>query len=176
MGVRTSPWQSALESHDKSMEARLLDGSSLCEAGSEWPGTVELSVSSSPSDGDDTGIKVVSISWARGGAAKMTLGTNVTSAAVGGTARVAGVARRTLGANVTTVAVGGTAIMAGVAAGVFLLRVLAAMGESVVGAASWCSSSSEKFMMQGILGAGAKGRAVLQMGSLISAMTRLSCS
>ena len=113
---------------------------------------------------------------AMAGVARRTLGADVTILVVAGTAIMAGVARRTLVANVTTVAVGGTAIMAGVAAGVFLLRVLAAMGECVVGVASWCSSSSEKFMMHGILGAGAEGRAVLQMGSLISAMTRLSCS
>ena len=85
--------------------------------------------------------------------------------------RVGGVMAAVAGMETT----GGTMRLARVMAGVFLLLVLVATGAEG-SAFCWSCSSSEKLIMQGILGAGAEGRAVLQMGSLISAMTRLSCS
>ena len=134
-------------------ESKFLERSSIREAGPKWLRNVELRVSSSSSDGDEGGITVVS------------------SSRVGGDK-----AGRALEAKAGIVSTGGASTVAEVVARVLLLLVLAAMGECEVGAACWSSSSSEKLMRQGILGAGAEGRAVLQMGSLISAMTRFSCS
>ena len=60
-----SPGWWASKSHDKLRELRLLEGSSVCEAGCAWL-RVESSVVSSSSDGDEDGITVVSKSGARG--------------------------------------------------------------------------------------------------------------